>query len=148
MHSVLTSSYPDTHFLRNQRNASIFAKTNANGRGNLHHDLWTFTPDLQFQGSNIPRAGALGRYNLATADLATQGRLMEILLLCTKMKSGGVTPDIMTYNSLIMACGKDALHVEAWAIYEDMLAFGLRPDRQTYHRLLQVRRTSLPSECQ
>jgi pentatricopeptide repeat protein len=132
--------YADTLFFQSQRNASLLAKADTtHERSNNRHDLWSFTPDLQFQGSTIPRAGALGRYNVTIADLAAQGNFTEVLRLCAKMKSEGVMPDIMTYNSLISACARRTLHMEAWAIYDDMLAFGLRPDRETFHRLLQVR---------
>lgn len=85
------------------------------------------------------RSGPLGRYNLTISKLAARGKLTEALRMCAQMKAEGVQPDLLTYTSLIMACRADALHMEAWAIYEDMLGFGLSPDREIFHRLIQVR---------
>lgn len=54
------------------------------------------------------------------------------------MKAQDVKPDVLTYNCLIRACGKDALAKQAIAIYEDMLAAGLQPERETFHLLFKV----------
>jgi pentatricopeptide repeat protein len=106
---------------------------------NLRHELWNFTPDLAFQNSSATRPGPLGRYNLAISNLSANGRLVEALRLCAQMNSEGVKPNILTFNSLISACIRDALHAEAWVIYNDMLSFGISPGRDTFHKLLQVR---------
>jgi pentatricopeptide repeat protein len=54
------------------------------------------------------------------------------------MKAQGIKPDIHTYNSLIRACGGDGLTKHATAIFEDMLAVGLQPERETFHLLFKV----------
>lgn len=58
------------------------------------------------------------------------------------MKTQDVKPNVLTYNCLIRACGKDALARHAMAMYEDMLTAGLRPERETFHLLFKV---SLPA---
>jgi pentatricopeptide repeat protein len=54
------------------------------------------------------------------------------------MKTQGVKPDILTYHCLIRAAGARGLAHQAAAIFEDMLAFGLQPERETFHLLFKV----------
>ena len=54
------------------------------------------------------------------------------------MKARGIKPTVLTYNCLIRACGRLALPKQAIAIYEDMLAAGLQPGRETFHLLFEV----------
>ncbi|KAH9892476.1 hypothetical protein C8Q73DRAFT_649226 [Cubamyces lactineus] len=53
------------------------------------------------------------------------------------MKDEGVQPDITTYKYLLDACAQQMLNVEARAVFDDMLAMGIQPDRQTFHSLLK-----------
>ena len=55
------------------------------------------------------------------------------------MKQQGVMPDLFIYNDLLKAASKDGLYMEAEGIMDDMLAVGVRPDRQSYHHLIYVR---------
>ena len=80
----------------------------------------------------------MGRYNLALGHFADKGDLPQCLRLATQMKVQGVKPDILTYNCLIRACGSDGLAKQATAIFEDMLAVGLQPERETFHSLFKV----------
>ncbi len=62
----------------------------------------------------------------------------EAFNLCLEMKEGGVKPNIVTYDQLLMMCAKNNATTEAWAIFEDMLCMGIRPQRETFHHLLLV----------
>lgn len=70
---------------------------------------------------------------------AEDGKIINCLFACKEMKDNGVIPDIFIYNDLLKAAAKEALHNEADAIMDDMLAFGVRPDRQSFHHLIHVR---------
>ena len=108
------------------------------GRSSSHFDVQPFSPHLITGGTTLPRTGLIGRYNLALGQLADSGDLVGCLRLAAQMKVQGVKPDILTYNCLIRACGKDALAVQACAIFEDMLAADLQPERETFHLLFKV----------
>jgi pentatricopeptide repeat protein len=88
--------------------------------------------------TTVSRTGSIGRYNLALGHLADKGELVHCLKLAAQMKVQGVKPDILTFNCLIRACERDALSRHATAIFEDMLAVGLQPERETYHLLFKV----------
>ena len=90
-------------------------------------------------GTTFARTGLIGRYNLALGHLADKGDLIRCLKLAAQMKEQGVEPDLLTYNCLIRACEKDALALQAAAIFEDMVAVGLQPERETFHLIFKVR---------
>jgi pentatricopeptide repeat protein len=73
------------------------------------------------------------------SEYAEDGKIISCLLACKEMKDNGVIPDLFIYNDLLKAAAKDALHKEADAIMDDMLALGIRPDRQSFHHLIHVR---------
>lgn len=54
------------------------------------------------------------------------------------MKELGLRPDILTYNSAMELFGKLGMEDEAWALVDDMKAFGIMPDIETYKFLLQA----------
>jgi pentatricopeptide repeat protein len=58
---------------------------------------------------------------------------------CIQMRDEGIKPDIMTYHYLLSACSRAAMGSEAWAILEDMQLMGLKPDRQIFIYLLNVK---------
>jgi pentatricopeptide repeat protein len=70
--------------------------------------------------------------------MADNGNLIHCLELAVRMKAQDVKPDVLTYHCLIRACGKDGLTKHAAAIFEDMLAAGLQPERETFHLLFKV----------
>ena len=112
------------------------------GRSNPHFDAQQFSPYPVTGGPFFPRAGLIGRYNIALGYFAERGNLIQCIKTTTQMKTQGVKPNVHTYNCLIRACEKDALAKHASAIYEDMLIMGLQPERETFHFLFKV---SLPA---
>ncbi|KAI0630233.1 hypothetical protein C8Q77DRAFT_1063928 [Trametes polyzona] len=54
------------------------------------------------------------------------------------MKEKGIEPDVTTYNHILHACAKEMLYLEARAVFEDMLAMGIQPDRQTFHNIMKT----------
>ena len=107
-------------------------------RPTSHFDPHLLTPNI-ITGRAIPsRSGSIGRYNLALGYLADKGHLVECLQMATQMKTHGVKPDILTYHCLIRAAGARGLANQAVAIFEDMLALGLQPERETFHLLFKV----------
>ena len=63
----------------------------------------------------------------------------HLFTLCKDMKTRGVEPDSTTYTLIMSACAILGLAKEAQATFEDMVACGVRPTRQLFHELLQVR---------
>ena len=108
------------------------------GQQGPHLDVRPFSPYPAAGGPVFSRAGLIGRYNLALGHLADRGNLIQCIQLATQMKAQGVKPDILTYNCLIRACGREELARHATAIFEDMLAAGLQPERETFHLLFKV----------
>ncbi|KAI8972256.1 hypothetical protein BD414DRAFT_426061 [Trametes punicea] len=53
------------------------------------------------------------------------------------MKEEGVKPDITTYNHILEACALAMLDQEARAVFADMLAMGVQPNRQTFHNIMK-----------
>ena len=109
------------------------------GQPRPHFDVRIIPPYLSPGSNTFSRTGLLSRYNIALGHLADGGDLIQCLRLAAQMKEQGIKPDILTYNCLIRACGKDVLPMQAAAIFEDMLAVDLRPERETFHLLFKVR---------
>ena len=68
-----------------------------------------------------------------------RGQTRNIFLLCAKMKSQNVQPDLTTYTYILRACAEEGRDLEARAAFEDMLAMGLYPNRTMFHFLIHVR---------
>ena len=125
--------------MRHQRHGtSVRTLSTDPGQSRPHFDAHPFSPYPVAGDRAFPRAGLIGRYNLALGHLADRGDLAQCLHLAAQMKAQGVKPDILTYNCLIRACERETLAKHAVAIFEDMLAVGLRPERETFHLLFKV----------
>ncbi|OBZ70611.1 hypothetical protein A0H81_09090 [Grifola frondosa] len=121
--------------------SSIFHSDSRGGQnGGLRHGPYGFEPDPEFRGPM--RADPVARYNLQLGDLVERGMLPNVLFVCKKMKEAGVKPDRFTYSYILQACAKEGLPLEARAVFEDMLAMGILPDRQSFHHLLYSMRDS------
>ncbi len=93
----------------------------------------------KFRGpTNTP----LAKYNMRMASHLDHGRSHAVLSLAKRMKDEGLAPDTTTYNLILSACAKEGLYVEARAVFEDMVALGVQPNRQTFHHMMRV---GLPS---
>ena len=125
-----------------RRGASARTLSTDAGRSSPHFDAQQFYPYPFTGGAVFTRAGMVGRYNLALGYFADRGNLIQCINTAAQMKTHGVKPNVLTYNCLIHACGKEAHSRHAIAIYEDMLSMGLRPERETFHSLFKV---SLPA---
>ena len=85
------------------------------------------------------RGTELARYNMELGRLVDQNRAKNVFEVAREMKEAGIRPDHTTYECLLQACSGIGAHVEAWAVYEDMMATGVPPKRHTFHCLLHVR---------
>ena len=121
-----------------RRGTSVRTLSTDVGRPSPHFDIQPFSPYPVSGNHTLSRTGSITRYNLVLGHLADRGDLIRCLKIATQMKAQGVKPDILTYNCLIRACGREVLSKQAIAIYEDMLAAGLQPERETFHLLFKV----------
>ncbi|KAG6820981.1 hypothetical protein H0H93_008610 [Arthromyces matolae] len=62
------------------------------------------------------------------SEAARRANYTETLELAARMKAQKVKPNIGTYRSLMMAASSQRMWLDAWAILDDMIAFGLKPD--------------------
>ena len=93
----------------------------------------THFSDLQKSLSRV------AHYNLKLGFLVNGRRTAEFFNTCAEMKQQGVEPDHTTYDLLLENCAGLAMYQEALAVFEDMVAMGMRPHELTFHHLLQVR---------
>lgn len=124
------------HHQRRGASARTFS-TNV-GQTTRRFDVQSFPSYTVAGGTTFSHTGLIGRYNLALGHLADKGDPTHCLQLAAQMKVQGVKPDVLTFNCLIRACGERALSRHAMAIFEDMLAVGLDPERETFHLLFKV----------
>jgi pentatricopeptide repeat protein len=66
------------------------------------------------------------------------------LALAAQMKGDGVQPNLAIYNCLLEAAANGVFWLEAWAILDDMLFVGIKPDTMSFNHLLHVRRSPCP----
>lgn len=59
------------------------------------------------------------------------------------MKREGIPPDLDTYNLLLRSVSRNTRWSDAWAIFDDMVLFGIKPDVKTFNALIDVRKKSL-----
>lgn len=76
-------------------------------------------------------------YNTAmAAQVRACGGLPKALDMLKEMRSRGLAPDVITYNTLINACSVSAQVEEAERLFQDMQARGLKPNVVTYSTLI------------
>ncbi|KAI0072660.1 hypothetical protein K474DRAFT_1667556 [Panus rudis PR-1116 ss-1] len=83
-----------------------------------------------------PVGTTLAKVNFELSRLVDKQRAVEAFELCRKMKEDGLAPDSTTYDQLLLLCAKIQAPTEAMAIFEDMRAMGIYPERETFHHLL------------
>ncbi|KAI0355584.1 hypothetical protein OH77DRAFT_1504012 [Trametes cingulata] len=92
-------------------------------------------PDSKFRGvTHTP----LARYNMLLASQLDRNRTQTVMSIAKRMKEEGVTPDITTYNHILEACAREGLYPEARAVFSDMVAMGVQPNRQTFHSIMRT----------
>lgn len=84
-------------------------------------------------------ASPTAKANLEIGRLCDRKRYVDVFNLIKDMKDADIKPDHITYDHLLSLCAKIHAPIEAWAIFEDMLAMGFHPERETFHHLISVR---------
>ena len=82
----------------------------------------------------------LAQFNKAIQTAMRHDDFAASLNLAAEMKELGVTPDVTTYNQLISAASSHCYHVDARAIFDDMILLGIQPNAETFHALLYAYR--------
>ncbi|CAH9132567.1 unnamed protein product [Cuscuta epithymum] len=78
-------------------------------------------------------------YSALISSYAKSGYCDEAIRVFGLMKDSGLRPNLVTYNTLIDACGKGGADFKrALEIFDEMLKNGVQPDRITYNSLLAV----------
>lgn len=80
----------------------------------------------------------LARFNMELGQLVQQKKALEVFNMAARMKEQGVKPNQSTYELLLEACKDAALVEQAFAVFEDMMANGIMPQRSTFHHLIQT----------
>ncbi|TBU61658.1 hypothetical protein BD310DRAFT_946458 [Dichomitus squalens] len=90
-------------------------------------------------GADTNFRGPLARYNMMLASQLDRERT-HVVFTKRRMKTEGVKPDRSTYNCLLQAYVQERLYAEARGIFEDMVAMGMHPDKQSFHYLMETLR--------
>ncbi|PKA51558.1 Pentatricopeptide repeat-containing protein [Apostasia shenzhenica] len=76
-------------------------------------------------------------YSALISAYARSGMSTEAMSVLSSMKASGIRPNIISYNSVIDACGKGGVDLEITVrIFREMLRNGICPDRKTFNSLL------------
>lgn len=67
-----------------------------------------------------------------------KGNFARCLELASDMKAAGLEPELATYASLMMSAGVHAASTDGWAILEDMLSLGIKPNADIMNNLIKV----------
>ncbi|KAF9446394.1 hypothetical protein P691DRAFT_794495 [Macrolepiota fuliginosa MF-IS2] len=65
-------------------------------------------------------------------------RLVPCLASAAEMKQKGVMPNLVIYNSMLEAAAEDGFWLDAWAILDDMLLMGVKPNAMSFNHLLHA----------
>lgn len=79
------------------------------------------------------------RYAVELIKKRQHRRLAICLLSAAEMKQKGVAPNLLIYNSMLDAVAEDGFWLDAWAILDDMLRIGIKPNTMSFNYLLHVR---------
>lgn len=87
---------------------------------------------------NSLKNSRISGYEAALTVLARNKRYSEALLLLEKMRQRGVSPNVNTYNLVLLACSKAAKHTDAIQILCEMLVKGgeLSPNANSYELVM------------
>ncbi|KAG6876645.1 hypothetical protein C0992_012191 [Termitomyces sp. T32_za158] len=95
-----------------------------------------FSGDTDAQQASIRTTKA--RFNLQLAEEAELGHYSNVLEIAAKMKAHKIKPDITTYVALINAAASHRMWLDAWAIFDDMVAVGIKPNTDVFNRLIKA----------
>lgn len=71
-------------------------------------------------------------------EQAEIGRYQKVLDLAAQMKANKIKPDVSTYVALISAAAYHRMWLDAWAIFDDMIAVGVQPTTAVFNALIKV----------
>ncbi|KAF9263416.1 hypothetical protein L218DRAFT_1077388 [Marasmius fiardii PR-910] len=97
---------------------------------------WKTQPNTDFQKTQ--NGTALSRYNLRLSIAASNSYIAGCFHILSEMKEKKVAPDLTTYHYVLSALASIHAERETWAVYEDMLAVGIKPDVHVYNLLLEA----------
>ncbi|CAL1706575.1 unnamed protein product [Somion occarium] len=99
-------------------------------------DIETRRPERMV--SRPAAASPTAKANLELGRLCDRKRTISVFRLCQEMKVAGIRPDNITYDHLLSLCATIQAPIEAWAIFEDMRAMGIYPEREVFHYLIRA----------
>jgi pentatricopeptide repeat protein len=85
-----------------------------------------------------PGSPKLNWYNREIAKAVTTNDFTGMMSAVHRMKADGITPNVVTYESILEMFARHGLLQEAWALFSDMEALDIVPRIQTYNLLLAV----------
>ncbi|KAF8161013.1 hypothetical protein B0H34DRAFT_795856 [Crassisporium funariophilum] len=71
---------------------------------------------------------------------ANAGQSVSCLSSAAKMKAANITPDASTYNAIMSVTARDGNSLFSWAVLDDMLLVGVKPDTTTFTHLVHAQR--------
>ncbi|KAF8639169.1 hypothetical protein AX17_001656 [Amanita inopinata Kibby_2008] len=107
---------------------------------NPSKQVWRFKSDPREEQRNSVAMKKAGKARLDIVSNAARGNFSLCLQAAARMKLDGVRPDLQVYNALMSSTGPPASWQEAWAILDDMLLVGVKPDAAIFNHLLQAHR--------
>ncbi|KAF5354709.1 hypothetical protein D9756_005214 [Leucocoprinus leucothites] len=78
------------------------------------------------------------RYAVQLMSPANARQFLPCVTIAAEMKEKGVEPNLAIYNSMLAAAAEDGFWLEAWAILDDMLLMGVRPNTMSFNHLLHA----------
>ncbi|KAI0769747.1 hypothetical protein BD413DRAFT_79128 [Trametes elegans] len=79
----------------------------------------------------------ISRFNMRLASQLDEHKSINVMHTARHIKQKGLQPNVTTYNYLLDACAKEMRWPEARAVFTDMVAMGVVPNRQTFHHIMK-----------
>ncbi|KAG6862243.1 hypothetical protein C0995_002174 [Termitomyces sp. Mi166 len=95
-----------------------------------------FTGDTDAQQASTRTT--IARFNTWLTEAAENGQYPKALDLAAQMKARKIQPDVTTYVALINAAAYHRMWLDAWAIFDDMMAAGLQPNTAVFNGLIKA----------
>jgi pentatricopeptide repeat protein len=69
---------------------------------------------------------------------AKRHQFLPCVAYAAEMKEKRIEPNLVIYNSMLAATAEDGLWLDSWAILDDMLLMGIKPNAMSFSHLLHV----------